>query len=181
VGRGTIFRVFLPEIYTDSGTPLPVVLGTAADLLRPALPVAPVALTAKSAPLMSPKQLSATAAPICILVVDDEAMVATTTVRLLNKNGFAAISVSGGVEALQVLRERRQEIGLVLTDFMMPDMDGPTLLPLLRQIVPNLKVIGVSGHDKRASGLELGFDAILTKPYDLPAMLATIRRVIAQA
>ncbi len=181
VGRGTTFRVFLPEIYTDSGTPLPVVLGIAADLLRPALPVAPVVPTAKSASLVSPKPLSATAAPICILVVDDEAMVATTTVRLLNKNGFAAISVSGGVEALQILRERRQEIGLVLTDFMMPDMDGPTLLPLLRQIVPNLKVIGVSGHDKRASGLELGFDAILTKPYDLPAMLATIRRVIAQA
>lgn len=158
VGRGTTFRVFLPAL-------------AAITVVAPVDPV-----VQKPAAIMQP----AKTAPLCILVVDDEPMVATMTLRLLQKNGYEAISAGGGAEALQILRERQRDIRLVITDFMMPDMDGPMLLPLLRQIVPGLKVIGVSGHDKRTIGLELGFNEILSKPYEMTKILSTIRQVIEQ-
>ena len=153
VGKGTTFRVFLPS--KEASTPvLPDVRVPARALLQK------------------------TTVPVCILVVDDEPMVLKTTTRLLEKSGFIALSAGGGAEALEILRTRKHDVSLVMTDFMMPEMDGPALLPLLRQIVPGLKVLGVSGLNQRLNGHDQGFDAILTKPYDWNAVLATIRRVL---
>ena len=154
VGRGTTFRVFLP-----------------AKVERPEAPV--------EVPVPRLEPVKETGAKHCILVVDDEPMVLSMTVRYLQKSGYEALSAGGGAEALQILRERQKDVRLVITDFRMPDMDGPTLLPLLREIVPGLKVIGVSGLDQREKGIALGFDEILAKPYDWSAMLPTIKRVIA--
>jgi len=154
VGLGTTFRVLLPALEAQT-----------------TLDPSPAAKT--TPPPIAPKST-----PLCILVVDDEPMVATMTIRLLQKSGYEAVGASGGAEALKILKSRGRDIALVITDFMMPDMDGPMLLPKLRQIVPGIKVIGVSGHDKRAVGLEMGFDEILSKPYELNSILATVRRVI---
>ena len=156
VGRGTVFRVFLPALASVSAdTP-----AEPAAAMRPITPSQPKA------------------APVCILVVDDEAMVASMTTRILQKHGYEALSANSGAEALRILRQRGKDIRLVITDFMMPEMDGPTLLPLLRQLVPGIKVIGVSGLDQHASGIELGFDEILSKPYELTTILSTVRQVI---
>ena len=158
VGSGTIFRVFLPAKITTAVVDSPV---EAAPVISPvAIPVQPPG------------------SRICILVVDDEALVLNMTTRLLQKSGYDVRSAGSGAEALLILRECKANIRLVITDFMMPEMDGPTLLPLLRQIVPGLKVIGVSGLDQRVRGIELGFDEILSKPYDMGTLLPTIRGVL---
>ena len=156
VGHGTTFRVFLPALAPASAdaTAVPPEMNPPRASMQPKI------------------------SRLCILVVDDEPMVANMTTRLLQKNGYEALNAGSGAEALAILRERGKEIRLVITDFMMPEMDGPTLLPLLRQIVPGIKVIGVSGLDKRKSGLELGFDEILGKPYELPTILSTVRQVL---
>ena len=156
VGHGTTFRVFLPALAPASAdaTAVPPEMNPPRASMQPKI------------------------SRLCILVVDDEPMVANMTTRLLQKNGYEALNAGSGAEALAILRERGKEIRLVITDFMMPEMDGPTLLPLLRQIVPGIKVIGVSGLDKRKSGLELGFDEILGKPYELATILSTIRQVL---
>lgn len=158
VGSGTTFRVFLPAKISPAVVDRPV--ATAPVVMPVALPV------------------QAHASRICILVVDDEALVLNMTTRLLQKSGYDVRGAGGGAEALLILRECKENIRLVITDFMMPEMDGPTLLPLLRQIVPGLKVIGVSGLDQRVRGIELGFDEILSKPYDMGTLLPTIRGVL---
>ena len=157
VGRGTTFRVFLPVRTTSAMGDIP--------------PPVPVIV-----PVAAPEQTHASR--VCILVVDDEPLVLNMTSKLLQKSGYDVRGAGSGAEALLILRERKGEVRLVITDFMMPEMDGPTLLPLLRQIVPGLKVIGVSGLDQRARGLEMGFDEILSKPYDMGTLLPTIRGVI---
>jgi PAS domain S-box-containing protein len=152
-GHGTTFRVYLPAMKEAAPH-------ASADVVAP-----PVAL-----------KKDATVA--CILVVDDEPMVVKMTTRLLAKSGYVTLSASSGAEALQVLREHKNSVHLVITDFMMPGLNGPALLPLLREIVPGIKVIGVSGLDQHTDGMAMGFDEILGKPYELTTLLPTIRRVI---
>ena len=77
------------------------------------------------------------------------------------------------------LREHRDAVQLVITDFSMPDMDGPALAPRLREIKPGLRLIGASGlnHDDRAKELAaLGFCEVLAKPYEWDDLLQAVRR-----
>jgi len=73
---------------------------------------------------------------------------------------------------------------LVVTDFSMPGMDGPTLAPLLRKISPELKIIGVSGlkQDYRAAELAAaGFSEVLSKPYEWDDLVRAVQRHIPPA
>ena len=79
-----------------------------------------------------------------ILVVDDEELVLSVTTRILERNGYEVMAASGGKEALKRIGDLSVSVNLVITDMMMPDMDGPTLVSLLRAGRPQLKIIGVS-------------------------------------
>jgi CheY-like chemotaxis protein len=152
-GRGTLFRVFLP----------------ARDGLMPA---------AESS-LPAPEFSTDSTTSSTILVVDDDPAVLMVTGRFLQRRGYRVIQAASGHEALTALRSHQTEVALVITDFSMPEMDGPTLAPLLREIKPGLKILGVSGlnHDNRARELaELGFAEVLAKPYELADLLQVVRR-----
>jgi PAS domain S-box-containing protein len=153
-GRGAVFRVFLPALTTSSTA----IIDT---------PPAP----RLEAPKLTPRG--------CILLVEDDASVRLATQRRLEAAGFRILAASGGAEALQVLREAAADVQLVVTDFSMPLMDGPTLVPLLRQIVPTLRVIGVSGNDQETRSAELkaiGFAEVLSKPYEAGELIEAINR-----
>ena len=115
-----------------------------------------------------------------LLLVDDEPAVLRTTRRMLERGGFEVLTAASGAEALQVARERAADIELVITDFMMPEMDGPTLVPLLREILPAVKIIGVSGLDQRARAAELGLAEVLCKPFDGSILLPVIHRLLVR-
>jgi len=155
-GRGTVFRVFLPA-REDWGMELAPV--TAAVTPPPAEPLANT----------------------CILVVDDEPAVLLVTSRLLTRMGHQVIQAASGPEALQLLERHRAAVTIVITDFAMPGMDGPALVPLLRAISPALRVIGVSGQnqDHRMEALRvLGFSEVLSKPYEWEDLVHVIQRQI---
>jgi two-component system, cell cycle sensor histidine kinase and response regulator CckA len=114
-----------------------------------------------------------------ILVVDDEPSVLAVTRRILEKKGYRVLAASDGEAALAALKTRVTEVRLVITDMMMPGLDGAALVPLLRSLAPTVKIIGVSGLDQqnRAAQLaELGFSEILLKPYELTALLNAVHR-----
>jgi len=114
-----------------------------------------------------------------ILVLDDEEAVLTTTQRLLESSGFHVIAAGRGVEAIRLIKEHRRELKVVITDMTMPEMDGMTVVPLLREIVPDLRVIGVSGLDfghRQAELSALGFAEMLQKPYGGAELLAAVNR-----
>jgi hypothetical protein len=117
-----------------------------------------------------------------VLVVDDEELVLSVTTRILERNGYAVSGASGGAEALRRVDELGGSVDLVITDMMMPDMDGPALVAKLREGRPHLKIIGVSGLDFDLRKEEMrgqGFSEILRKPYDVATLVAAVRKQLS--
>ncbi|HZZ57056.1 MAG TPA: ATP-binding protein [Opitutaceae bacterium] len=116
-----------------------------------------------------------------ILVVDDEPAILAATQRVLERAGYTVLTAAGGAEAERVAAEQRDAIRLVITDLMMPEMDGITLVSRLRRLLPPVKYIGVSGLDpnQRAESLaQAGFAEMLAKPYELAALTAAVNRAL---
>ncbi|HEX2855095.1 MAG TPA: response regulator [Opitutaceae bacterium] len=102
-----------------------------------------------------------------ILVVDDEPMIRETLCFLLQKHGYRVLTAIHGQDALEVFHANRDVVGLVLTDLMMPVMDGLSLIRTLRLTDPDLKVIATSGmidREKHAVLKSAGVTTILRKP-----------------
>ncbi|MBD2562898.1 MULTISPECIES: hybrid sensor histidine kinase/response regulator [Nostoc] len=115
-----------------------------------------------------------------ILVVDDEAAIRDVTKTSLESHNYKAITASDGIEAIALYAEHRDEISLVLTDMVMPSMDGITTIRTLRKINPDVKIIAVSGlssTDKVNTAYDMGIKAFLSKPYTASQLLQTISTV----
>ena len=120
----------------------------------------------------------------CILVVDDEPSVRNAVQRTLEKHGYRVVTTAEGREALAVFQRQHGEIQAVLTDMMMPGMDGPAIVRALRELSPRLPVLGMTGLAAQAEfkGLrELGLSGMLTKPFGSAALLAELQRALAAA
>ena len=119
-----------------------------------------------------------------ILVVDDEAAVCELIRRVLERHGYRVLVASGGAVALPLFEREQAAIRVVITDMMMPEMDGPTLVQQLRKIDPGVRVIGISGAGDEAltskiSRLELA--GFLAKPFAVETLLARLERVLSAA
>lgn len=115
-----------------------------------------------------------------ILVVDDEPAIRDVTKTSLESHNYKAITASDGIEAIALYAEHRDQISLVLTDMLMPSMDGITTIRTLRKINPNVKIIAVSGltsQDKVNIAYDMGIKAFLYKPYTASQLLQTISTV----
>ncbi len=115
-----------------------------------------------------------------VLLVDDEPMLRSLAPIVLEQMGYEVITAADGVEALEVFRERQEQIRCVILDLMMPRMDGWETLAALRAIRPKLPVILSSGYDEarvmRSNHSERP-QAFLSKPYkikDLEKALDTV-------
>jgi PAS domain S-box-containing protein len=116
-----------------------------------------------------------------IMVVDDEAAIRQVTRQTLEAYGYRVVVAANGAEAVALYAQNVQGIALVLTDMMMPVMDGPATVQALRQINPSVKLIGASGISQngkvtRAAGA--GLDHFLPKPYTADIMLRLIDTVL---
>ncbi|RCJ34752.1 hybrid sensor histidine kinase/response regulator [Nostoc minutum NIES-26] len=115
-----------------------------------------------------------------ILVVDDEAAIRDITKTSLENHNYKTITASDGIEAIALYAEHRDKISLVVTDMVMPSMDGITTIRTLQKINPNVKIIAVSGlatNDKVNAAYEIGIKAFLSKPYTTNQLLQTINTV----
>ncbi|AFY47963.1 PAS domain S-box [Nostoc sp. PCC 7524] len=115
-----------------------------------------------------------------ILVVDDEAAIRDITKTSLESHNYRAITASDGIEAIALYAEHQDKISLVLTDMVMPSMDGLTTIRTLKKINPHVKIIAVSGlvtNDKVNAVYKMGIQAFLAKPYTASQLLQTISTV----
>lgn len=116
-----------------------------------------------------------------ILVVDDEPAVRLVTKRLLEANGYRVVLASDGVSALATFDTHRDDIAVVLTDMMMPVMDGPTMIRRLRERDPAVWIIGTSGvssHEyDESSGSGLRY--FVPKPCTADTLLRTLHSILA--
>jgi CheY-like chemotaxis protein len=119
-----------------------------------------------------------------VLVVDDEASILTITSKTLQGFGYRVLTATDGADAVATYAQHRDEIALVLTDMMMPVMDGAATIYALRRINPAVKVIAASGLIANGGVAKLsgaGLRHFLVKPYTASALLETIRATLAEA
>ncbi len=116
-----------------------------------------------------------------VLVVDDEETIRAATRRVLEAHNYRVITASNGKEAVSRFLQEREHVRLVLTDLMMPKMNGGSLVRALRLIEPKLRVIATSGLESANEDLkELGV-IVLQKPCGPPQLLAAVRDALAEA
>ena len=115
-----------------------------------------------------------------VLVVDDEPMVRRFAARVLREEGFGVHEAGDGAEALELVRAGIADLEVVLSDIVMPRMDGVQLLQSLSTLRPDLPVILMSGYGT-AQLAELGIASpcgVLAKPFSPEALVAEVRRCI---
>lgn len=111
-----------------------------------------------------------------ILLVDDEPMLRALMEAVLLDRGYSVLTAGSGTEAMALFREHRGEIDLLISDIVMPGMDGPSLATALQRSCPDLKVLLISGYCNSRQ-LTQGFD-FLPKPF-LPAdLLAKVNNIL---
>ncbi len=119
-----------------------------------------------------------------ILLVEDEDPVRLFSARALRNKGYAVIEARSGMEALEQLEERAENIDLLITDVVMPEIDGPTLIARAREKMPDLKVICISGYTEdrfRPSDIEGTPVHFLAKPFSLQQLATKVKDVVLQA
>ena len=116
-----------------------------------------------------------------ILVVDDEIAIREVVQRTLIGHGYRVLTAGDGTEAIAQFSEHRGEIKAVLTDIMMPFMDGVTLSRTLKKIDPEVRIIASSGmgsakgrQDKAAALQSMQINTFLHKPYTAGEILTAI-------
>ncbi len=117
-----------------------------------------------------------------ILLVEDEEGLRSLNARGLRSRGYSVIEASNGVEAMEALEERNGAVDLVVSDVVMPEMDGPTLLKEMRGRNPDLKIIFVSGYAEDAFEKSLPENqqfAFLPKPFTLSQLVAAVKETMA--
>jgi two-component system cell cycle sensor histidine kinase/response regulator CckA len=116
-----------------------------------------------------------------VLLVDDEPIVLKSAKRLLERKQYKVFVADTGMSAISVFKENRAQIGVVLLDLSMPDMDGEETLERLLEVDPKAKVILFSGY-ARNSDLEPLFEkgAVdhIQKPFELPVLLTALEKVL---
>lgn len=157
VGEGTAFRIFLPR-----HIPLP-------------------AETQRKAPEAEPRGADLTGRGTVLLVEDEEAVRAFAA-RALASRGYQVLEAASGVEALAAIEKNGGEVDLVVSDVVMPEMDGPTLLRELRGKRPDMKVIFISGYAEEAFKKNLPEGerfVFLPKPFSLKDLVAAVKDTMA--
>jgi len=154
-GKGTTFKVYLPATNVTSETTK--------------LQTAEVAMPRGNGEL--------------VLLVDDEPSVRTITGQTLQCFGYRVLTATDGADAVAVYLAHRDEVAVVLTDMMMPVMDGPAMIHALMRINPDIKIIATSGLSANG-GLtkvsEVRIKHFLTKPYTAATLLKTLRAILEE-
>lgn len=153
VGEGTLFRLHLPAAATAAADP---------------------ARAAAAAPPLGHGEM--------LLFVDDEAAIRLVVSTLLTEAGYQVLLAANGSQALDIYCQRGSDIALVITDNVMPGIDGPRLARLLQGMDPNLRIVAVTGaHGGAAAVFDPGtYHGSVGKPYQGRELLETVARVLRE-
>jgi CheY-like chemotaxis protein len=117
-----------------------------------------------------------------VLIAEDESMVRSLAARVLSDRGYTVLVASNGAEALKTAREYAGKIHLLLTDVVMPGMNGNELATLLEAELPGIKSLYISGYTDNAIGYHGMLDsnvAFLQKPFTVEKLMQKVRDVLS--
>lgn len=151
VDAGTTFRILLPRVDEDP------------EAARASSRRASVDLTGQGT----------------ILLVEDEDAVRMFAVRALRNKGYTVLEADSGDTALEIISNGEHEIDLMVSDVVMPNMDGPTLIRRAREVRPDIRAVFISGYAEEAFRRSLGDDLtdveFLAKPFSLKDLAAKVK------
>jgi two-component system, cell cycle sensor histidine kinase and response regulator CckA len=161
-GKGTAFHIFLPRHRPEleAHAEPQVTSGAVAEAVKPKPD-----LTGQGT----------------ILLVEDEDGLRSLNARGLRSRGYSVIEAANGIEAIDALAEKDGAVDLVVSDVVMPEMDGPTMLKEMRAKNPDLKIIFVSGYAEDAFEKSLPENqqfAFLPKPFTLAQLVAAVKETM---
>jgi len=157
-GKGTVFRIFVPRHIPAEGEVTAGLVETNAEIA----------------------DLTGTAT---ILLVEDEEAVRAFAARALQSRGYKVHEAASGIDALEVMKESGGAIDLVVSDVVMPELDGPSMLRELRKTRPDLKIIFISGYAEDAfrknlpDGEKFSF---LPKPFSLKQLAVAVKETLGR-
>lgn len=156
-GKGTTFKVYLPAVDAFSE-----------------------AQQEPSEEVRFPRGMGET-----VLVVDDEASILTITCQTLQAFGYRVLTAGDGADAVAVYAQHKDDIAVILTDMMMPVMDGPATIHALARINPAVRIIAASGLNANGGAAKVSVSGVnvkhfLTKPYTAETLLKALRLVLDQ-
>ncbi len=157
-GKGTVMRVLLPRA-------LEVVGEVEQARAQPPRREQPKDLTGRGT----------------VLLVEDEDAVRSFAARALGQRGYHVLQATTGTEALEMFTSYDGEVDLVVSDVVMPEMDGPTLMKHLRSARPDVKIIFISGYAEDAFRKNLSENEdfmFLQKPFDLKQLAAAVKAAL---
>ncbi|MDQ3074098.1 MAG: response regulator [Pseudomonadota bacterium] len=116
-----------------------------------------------------------------ILLVEDEAMVRTVAERALVRHGYKVLTANNGEEALQRLAVCGEEVALLISDVVMPVMDGPTMVREARKTYPDVPILFMSGYaeEQLRKSIDIANVAFLPKPFSVQELAEAVQRVLA--
>jgi two-component system cell cycle sensor histidine kinase/response regulator CckA len=158
-GKGTTFHVYLPRHIVENEDELP----QRADRKKEAT-----------------RDLTGTGR---VLLVEDEDVVRNFAARALSRQGYEVLEAGTGVEALDVMAREEGKIDIIVSDVIMPEMDGPSMLKEMRKTNPDIKIIFVSGYPDDAFKRSLDENeayAFLPKPFTLPQLAAKVKEQLGR-
>ncbi|WP_298270497.1 response regulator, partial [uncultured Bradyrhizobium sp.] len=167
-GGGTTFRIYLPRHRQEQEVAPEAHAGNSA-----AKDAAAAVEAAKPKPDLTGQGT--------ILLVEDEDGLRSLNARGLRSRGYSVIEAANGVEALEAFEENNGKVDLVVSDVVMPEMDGPTLLKEMRSRNAELKIIFVSGYAEDAFEKSLPENqqfAFLPKPFTLTQLVAAVKETM---
>jgi len=154
VGRGTAFKIYLPRV-ASAGEPAQIAANAQAQRVEPGTET--------------------------ILLVEDEANLRYLARQYLEKQGYKVIEAADGAVAMQIAVAHESVIHLLLTDVIMPGMNGRELAQRITEIRPNVKVLYMSGYTENVIGHNGTLDAgirLLQKPFNLRDLKSKVREVL---
>ena len=161
---GFIFADNVP----DGGAEFTIYLPAAADVQRADLPLAPgaVEIWGKGT----------------ILLVEDEATVRAVAERALARKGYEVLTAGNGEEALELLDARPEGVDLLVSDVVMPTMDGPTLMRQARERFPSLRIVFMSGYaeEQLRKSIDVPGVAFLPKPFSVQELGDAVRAALVR-
>jgi two-component system, cell cycle sensor histidine kinase and response regulator CckA len=162
--EGTTFRIFLPRY--DAGAETTGRIASVVEAAEQVKHAANADLTGEGT----------------ILLVEDEEGLRALNARGLASRGYTVLEAGNGVEAIDVFEKANRKVDLVVSDVVMPEMDGPTLMRELRNRDPELKIIFVSGYAEDAFDRHLPADGrpdFLAKPFTLKQLVNKVKDTLA--
>ncbi|QLC24139.1 response regulator [Parasphingopyxis algicola] len=170
VGTGTAFTIYLPAHRGDAAVGAQPSAGAAET---------PTESPADEPPPPTPAPATEAWGSGTVLVVEDEDMVRAVAERALTRQGYSVVTAEDGEDALRIIAER-QDFDLILSDVVMPGMDGPTMATELRETMPDVPILFMSGYAEEQLRKSIDIEQVhfLPKPFSVQQLAEAVRDIM---